>query len=115
MNHGLKTIIYPVTDLAQAKSLYGQLLGAEPDMDEPYYVGFHVGGQDVGLDPNGHSKGMTGPVGYWHVDDIEQSLQLLLDAGAQSQQAVTDVGRGKLIASVTDADGNFIGLLQLPA
>lgn len=92
MNHGLKTIIFPVTDLAQAKSLYGRLLGSEPDMDEPYYVGFHVGGQDVGLDPNGHSKGMTGPVGYWHVDDIEQSLRLLLDAGAQSQQAVTDVG-----------------------
>jgi hypothetical protein len=61
-------------------------------MDKAYYVGFSVGGQDVGLDPHGHSKGMTGPVGYWHVDDIEESLKLLLDAGAEAQQAIKDVG-----------------------
>ena len=75
-------------------------------MDEAYYVGFSVGGQDVGLDPNGHSQGMTGPVGYWQVDDIEETLTLLLDAGAKAQQAVKDVGGGKLIASVKDSDGN---------
>ncbi len=57
---------------------------------------------------------MTGPVGYWQVNDIQKSLQLLLDAGAQTQQEVLDVGGGKLIASVKDADGNIIGLLQLP-
>ncbi len=54
MNHGQKTILYPVKDLAQAKTLYGQLLGVEPDMDEPYYVGFRVDGQDVGGHPKGH-------------------------------------------------------------
>jgi predicted enzyme related to lactoylglutathione lyase len=57
---------------------------------------------------------MTGPVGYWQVNDIQKSLQLLLDTGAQTQQEVQDVGGGKLIASVKDADGNIIGLLQLP-
>ncbi len=83
-------------------------------MDEAYYVGFKVGDQDIGLDPNGHKQGMTGPVGYYHVDDIKKSLQLLLEAGAQAQQGVRDVGGGKLIASVRDADSNVIGLIQSP-
>ncbi len=114
MNQGIRTVIYPVTDLAQAKTLYRTLLGVEPYGDEPYYVGFRVGDQEIGLDPHGHNQGMTGPVGYFHVSDIQQSLQALLDAGAHTQQAVTDVGGGKLIASVKDADGNIIGLLQFP-
>ena len=110
----MRTIIYPVKDLAQAKTLYSTLLGVEPVMDQPYYVGFRVGDQDIGLDPHGHSKGMTGPVGYWHVADIEASLKQLLEARAEVQQAVSDVGGGKLIASVKDADGNIIGLIQNP-
>jgi predicted enzyme related to lactoylglutathione lyase len=114
MTEGVKTIIYPVRNLAQARTLYGKLVGVEPYMDEAYYVGFDVGDQEVGLDPNGHGKGMTGTVAYWHVDDIEESLRALLDAGAEALQGVKDVGGGKLIASVKDADGNVIGLLQSP-
>jgi predicted enzyme related to lactoylglutathione lyase len=114
MTSGLKTIIYPVKDLAQAKTLYGSLLGVAPSMDEPYYVGFNTAEQEVGLDPNGHAQGMTGPVGYWHVDDLQATLQRLLDAGAAPQRPVRDVGGGKLIATVTDADGNVIGLMQNP-
>ncbi len=109
MNQGIRTVIYPVKDLAQAKTLYSKLLGIEPYTDEAYYVGFKVGDQEIGLDPNGHKAGMTG---YYHVNDIKKSLQLLLDAGAQAQQEVQDVGGGKLIASVKDADGNTIGLIQ---
>ncbi len=105
---------YPIKDLARAKTLYGKLLGVAPNMDEEYYVGFSVGDQEVGLDPHGHSQGMTGPVCYWHVDDIQESLGLLLVAGAETQRAVSDVGGGKLIASVKDADGNIIGLIQSP-
>jgi predicted enzyme related to lactoylglutathione lyase len=112
VTEGVKTIMYPVKDIARAKTLYGKLVGVEPYMDEPYYVGFNVEGQDVGLDPNGHRKGMTGPLAYWHVDDIKGSLKALLDAGAEAHQEVRDVGGGKLIASVKDADGNVIGLLQ---
>jgi predicted enzyme related to lactoylglutathione lyase len=112
MTEGVKTFIYPVKDLPKAKTLYSELLGVEPDMDEAYYVGFNVGGQDIGLDPHGHNLGMTGPVGYWHVDDIEKSLKALLDTGAEVHQEVKDVGGGKLIASVKDADGNGIGLIQ---
>jgi predicted enzyme related to lactoylglutathione lyase len=114
MTAGMRTVIYPVKDLAQAKTLYGKLLGVAPYADEAYYVGFRVGDQELGLDPNGHSQGMTGPVGYWYVDDIKESLKLLLDAGAEAQQAVRDVGGGKLIATVRDADGNITGLMQSP-
>ena len=107
MNHGVKTVIYPVKDLAKAKALFTALLGKEPYADAPYYVGFKIEGQDIGLDPNGHKQGMTP---YYQVDDIKQSLQALLDTGATPVQDVTDVGGGKLIAVVKDADGNIIGL-----
>jgi predicted enzyme related to lactoylglutathione lyase len=114
MNPGFRLLLYPVNDIARAKTLYRELLGIEPYADAAYYVGFRVGDQEVGLDPNGHKKGMTGPVGYWEVDDIKKSLQLLQDAGAQTQQEVQDVGGGKLIALVRDADGNVTGLIQSP-
>jgi predicted enzyme related to lactoylglutathione lyase len=114
MSQGIRTLIYPVNDIARAKTLYSKLLGVGPMMDEAYYVGFRVGDQEIGLDPHGHNQGMTGPVAYWHVDDIKKTLQLLLDAGAQAQQELRDVGGGKLIASVRDADSNIIGLIQSP-
>jgi predicted enzyme related to lactoylglutathione lyase len=112
MTSGMRTFIYPVRDLAKAKALYSRLSGVKPDMDEAYYVAFTVEGQHIGLDPNGHSQGMTGPVGYCHVDDVRKSLKALVSAGAVVQQDVKDVGGGKLIASVKDADGNVTGLIQ---
>jgi predicted enzyme related to lactoylglutathione lyase len=114
MSEGISLFVYPVKDLAQAKALYSKLLGVEPYADGAYYVGFRVGEQEIGLDPHGHNKGMTGPIGYWHVNDIQKSLQLLLDAGAHIQQEVRDVGGGTLIAWIKDADGNITGLMQLP-
>ena len=114
MNQGIRHFNYPVEDLARAKALYGKLLGVEPYVDEPYYVGFRIGDQEIGLDPNGHKLGMTGPVGFFEVSDIKASLQALLDAGAQVQQEARDVGGGMLIAYAKDADGNSIGLIQLP-
>ncbi len=115
MTAGVQTIIYPVKDLARAKAVFGALLGVEPYADEPYYVGYKDAGQDVGLDPNGHAKGMTGPVPYWHVDDIRATLAGLLEAGAEVLQDVQEVGAGRQIAFLKDADGNLIGLLQDPA
>ena len=114
MSRGIRLFVYPVKDIAGAKTLYSKLLGVEPYVDGAYYVGFRVGDQEIGLDPNGHNQGMTGPVGYWEVNDIKESLQSLLDAGAQIQQEVKDVGGGKLIASIKDADSNIIGLIQSP-
>ena len=111
MSQGIRTVIYPVKDIAQAKTRFSMLLGVEPYADAPYYVGFRVGDQEIGLDPNGHKQGMTA---YWHVDDIKESLQLLLDDGAESLQEVKDVGGGKMTACVKDTDGNNIGLIQSP-
>ncbi|MBA2396774.1 MAG: glyoxalase [Ktedonobacteraceae bacterium] len=115
MSEGISLFVYPVKDLAQAKALYSTFLGVEPYADTAYYVGFKVGDQEIGLDPYGHNKGMTGPIGYQNVSNIQESLQRLLDAGAQVQQAVQDVGGGMLIASVKDADNNILGLRQFPA
>jgi predicted enzyme related to lactoylglutathione lyase len=109
---GIKSVIYPVKDIAKAKKLYSTLLGVEPYADAPYYVGFRVGDVDLGLDPNGHKAGMTGPISYWYVHDIKETMQLLLADGAQTQQEVKDVGGGNLTATVKDADGNVIGLMQ---
>ena len=112
MTSGTKTIVYPVTDIAAAKQLYGALFGVVPYADEPYYVGFKVQGQDVGLDPNGHRNGMSGPVVYWHVEDIDEEIRRLVEAGAETQGAASDVGGGTLIATLKDTDGNTIGLVQ---
>lgn len=107
MNEGVRAIVYPVKDITRAKAQFRTLLGVEPYADQPYYVGFKVGDQDIGLDPNGHKAGMTA---YYQVDDIKQSLQSLVDAGSQILQEIKDVGGGRLIAIVRDADGNIIGL-----
>jgi predicted enzyme related to lactoylglutathione lyase len=109
----LTKVIHPVRDLAAAKAVYAALLGVEPTMDESYYVGFDIGDQHLGLDPHGHAKGMTGPVGYWNVDDIEKSVTSLTGAGATLTSKAQDVGGGTMVATLTDADGNPIGLIQL--
>ncbi len=114
MNQGLSLIVYPVKDLDRAKKLYATLLGTEPYADTPYYVGFRVGEQEIGLNPHGHIDDLTGPVAFRTVEDIQASLQALLDAGAQTQQDVKNVGAGKLTATVRDADGNILGLIQEP-
>jgi predicted enzyme related to lactoylglutathione lyase len=109
MNNGIKTIIYPVKDVTEAKTLFRKLLGVDPYAEQPYYVGFKIGDQDIGLVPNGQNAGMTA---FYHVDDIKANLQILLDAGAEIIQDVKNVGRARLIASAKDKDGNIIGLIE---
>jgi predicted enzyme related to lactoylglutathione lyase len=114
MASGMQTVIYPVKDLDSAKKVYTALLGSPPAYETPYYVGWNIGGQDIGLDPNGHQHGMTAPVPYWLVDDINKAIEQLVAAGATVQQPPRDVGGGKQVASVKDADGNVTGLMQNP-
>jgi len=111
---GIKTVLHPVTDLAAAKAVYTALLGIEPQADAPYYVGYDAEGQHIGLVPNGAQQGMTGPVTYWHVADIEAKLAEVTAAGATVKDAPKDVGNGRLVATFTDADGNVLGVLQDP-
>ena len=112
MTSGMKVVVYPVKDLDRAKTLYGALLGVTPYVDQPYYVGFRLEGVEVGLDPRGHSQGIASSVNYWQVVDIKKSVDLLVGLGAVLQQAITDVGGGRLVATVRDADGNVTGLMQ---
>ncbi len=109
---GIKTVLHPVTDLEAAKKVYAAVLGIQPQHDAPYYVGFEAEGQHIGLVPNGGPQGMTSPVAYWHVADIESKLAEVTAAGATVKEPAHDVGGGRLVATVTDPDGNVLGLLQ---
>ena len=109
---GIKTVLHPVTDLAAAKAVYTALLGMPPTSDSAYYVGYEAAGQHIGLVPGGASQGMTSPVAYWHVPDIEAKLAEVTAAGAVVQEPAHDVGGGRLVASFTDPDGNVLGLIQ---
>jgi predicted enzyme related to lactoylglutathione lyase len=111
---GIKTVLHPVSDLARAKAVYTALLGVEPQHDAPYYVGYDVEGQHVGLVPGGGPQGMTSPVAFWEVPDIEAKLAEVTAAGAKVTEAAHDVGGGRLVATVADPDGNVLGLLQDP-
>jgi predicted enzyme related to lactoylglutathione lyase len=111
---GIKIVLVPVSDLAKAKVMYGALLGLAPQADGSYYVGFDTAGQHIGLLPGGGPQGMTSPVAYWQVPDIEAKLAELTAAGATVKEAVRDVGGGRQVATVTDPDGNVLGLVQDP-
>ncbi len=109
---GIKTVLHPVSDMAAAKPVYAALLGVSPQTDESYYVGFEAAGQQIGLVPRGGPQGMTSPVAYWHVPDIEAKLAEVTAAGATVKEPAHDVGGGRLVAAVIDPDGNVLGLLQ---
>ena len=107
---GVKTILHPVADVEKAKPVYTALLGVEPMADAPYYVGYEAEGQQIGLVPGG--GGMTSPVTYWHVADIEAKLAEVTAAGGTLKESPRDVGGGRLVATFSDPDGNVLGLIQ---
>ncbi len=109
---GIKIVLHPVSDLTAAKALYTALLGIPPQADSPYYVGFDTGGQHIGLVPGGGPQGMSSPVAYWQVPDIEAKLAEVTAAGATVTEPAHEVGPGRTVASFTDADGNVLGLVQ---
>ena len=109
---GIKAVLHPVSDLTTAEEVYAALLGVPPQTDGSYYVGFEVADQHIGLVPGGGPQAMTSPVTYWHVPDIEAKLAEVTAAGATVKEPVRDVGGGRLVATVTDPDGNVLGLLQ---
>ncbi len=109
---GIKTVLHPVSDLGAAKAVYAALLGVSPTADADYYVGFEAEGQHIGLVPGGGPQGMTSPVAFWHVADIEAKLAEVTAAGATVKEPAHDVGGGRLVATFTDPDGNVLGLLE---
>jgi len=108
MVRNIKLLVYPVKDIEKAKAFYGKFLDMEPYVASPYYVGYKVGDQEVGLDPNSNA----GPIAYADVKDIRSSLQAMTEVGAVIVQDVKEVGAGLLIAQVKDADGNVVGFRQ---
>ena len=111
MIEGINLVVYPVKDLEQAKALYTAGLGVEPYVDSPYYVGYKVGDQEIGLDPNAPTPG-SGPLVYWSVPDLEAAVQALVDAGATVTQEPKQVGPGRRIAHLTEKAGNTVSLMQ---
>jgi predicted enzyme related to lactoylglutathione lyase len=116
MFKGLRTVIYQVDDLGRAKSWYATALGFEPYFDEPFYVGFNVGGFELGLLPadSGAPRGQGGVFAYWGVEDADEALRRLLELGALEHQGVEEVGGGIRVATVLDPFGNILGIIENP-
>jgi predicted enzyme related to lactoylglutathione lyase len=113
---GLYTAIYTVTNLDQAKGWYRAVLGIEPYFDQPFYVGFNVGGCELGLDPDTtvNQPGAGGAVAYWGVESAEAAWKHLLASGAEAHSPVREVGGGIKVAQVKDPFGNVLGIIENP-
>jgi predicted enzyme related to lactoylglutathione lyase len=109
---GLRTLIYRVPELASASKWYAATLGIQPYFDEPFYVGFNVAGYELGLVPlEGKPLGSTT---YWGVENIEAAFARLLAQGAKVNDPIEEVGGGIKTASLTDPDGNLVGIIENP-
>lgn len=113
MIQGLRTVIYPVSDLTQAKAWYSQVLGHAPYFDEPFYVGYSVGGFELGLLPDG-VPGTQGAMAYWGVPDAAAAMETLTALGAPVHEPLKDVGGGIKVAAVLDPFGNVFGIIENP-
>lgn len=120
MFDGLRTVIYHVPDLNSAKSWYSSILDQEPYFDESFYVGFEVGGFELGLLPGGDADDLDpdgshgGVFAYWGVPDAQDALGRLIDMGATRRGGVEDVGGGVRVATVLDPFGNILGVIENP-
>lgn len=114
MIKGLRTVIYPVKDLAAAKEWYVKVFGDEPYFDQPFYVGFNVGGFELGLLPEGGTPGTTGSLAYWGVEDIEAEVKRITALGATIHGDIQDVGEGIQTVELADPFGNLLCLIYNP-
>jgi predicted enzyme related to lactoylglutathione lyase len=113
MIQGLRTVVYPVTNLTEATDWYRRVLALAPYFEQPFYVGFEVGGFELGLIPDG-TPGAAGGTAYWGTPDIKAELERLLGLGATLEQPATEVGDGIKVASVKDPYGNLFGVIENP-
>ena len=113
---GLRTAIYRAPELDKAKAWYSLVLGIAPYFDQPFYVGFSVGGYELGLDPDpaATSAGPGGVTVYWGISDARAALERLLSLGATEHTAVQEVGEGIRVATVLDPFGNVLGIIENP-
>ncbi len=112
---GLRTVAYYVSDIAKARDWYASVLGFAPYFDEPFYVGFNVGGYELGLQPSEAATAKAeGVVAYWGVNDCAAGLEHLLEKGATANEDVQDVGGNIKVATVRDPFGNIFGVIENP-
>jgi predicted enzyme related to lactoylglutathione lyase len=116
MFQGLRSVIYHAADLAATKDWYAKALGVQPYFDQPFYVGFNIGGYELGLDPDPSSSTGAGSsaIAYWGVAEVEAALARLVELGATDRGGVQDVGEGIRMASVIDPFGNIFGMIENP-
>jgi predicted enzyme related to lactoylglutathione lyase len=114
MFKGIRTVIYAVDDIALGKDWYANAFGVAPYFDEPFYVGFNIGGYELGLDPNSGAKGAGGSTGYWGVDNCEKAFAHMIASGATVASPVAEVGGGIKVAVVLDPFGNRVGIIENP-
>lgn len=110
---GLRTVAYHVTDLAKAKEWYTQVVGYGPYFDQPFYVGYEVGGFELGLVPDG-KPGPGGTVAYWAVPNAAEALARLQSLGATVREPLQDVGENIKVAAIADPFGNTLGIIENP-
>ena len=113
MIKGLRTVAYPVADLAAAKDWYSKVFDTAPYFDQPFYVGFNIGGFELGLIPDG-TPGTAGSMVYWGVDDIEAEVARITALGAKPHGAIQDVGEGIKTVELADPFGNLLCLIDNP-
>ena len=113
MFQGLRTVVYGTNDIEKAKTWYSEVLGLKPYFDQPFYVGFEVGGFELGLDPNA-VVGTNGPIAYWGVSDADEAMKRLLELGAHEHHPIQDVGDDIRIGSVIDPFSNILGIVKNP-
>src|SRR5215208_2786151 len=114
MFQGMRTVCYYVGDLDRARDWYSQVLGFPPYFSEPFYVGFNVGGFELGLLPDASRAGQGGTVAYWGVPNVQAALDKLLAHGAREFEGVEEVGGGIKVAAVLDPFGNVLGVIENP-
>ena len=112
---GLRTTIYRVDDIDQAKAWYSEVFGIAPYFDEPFYVGFNVGGYELGLQPDAKNDGKTdGVVTYWGVEDVAKIVNHVIAKVATTYEEPNEVGVGIVVGAVKDLWGNVIGFIYNP-
>lgn len=114
MFQGMRTVCYYVPDVAAAKDWYARVLGFPPYFDQPFYIGFSVGGFELGLVPDADRAGQGGTVAYWGVPNVPTALERLISLGATAFEGTEDVGEGIKVGAVLDPFGNILGVIENP-
>ncbi len=114
MFSGIKSVIYPSSNLEEDKKFWENVTGTKPYFDQPFYVGFKIGDNELGLDPNASKEGLAYPVTYWHVADVVEATKQIAQSGATVNTEPKDVGGGMMMATFKDVSGNIFGIIDEP-